>query len=664
MKKFRSQTVRLAAIGIILFLYGMSRLPELPEVEQATLASGFSFTSSSLPELSGYTYQTSRNVHPDLAQVARWVSALGGAAVGLNDLDGDGLANDVCHIDARIDQVIISPAPGTPNRYESFVLAHDGFPYDTDSMAPVGCLPNDMNEDGRMDLLIYYWGRTPIAFLNNDQTHESDDLGHMAMALTADSYTPVEILPGEDVWWSSGGTFADFDGDGHVDLLITNYFPDETVLLGAKTGRLINMNRSLSRAFNGGRSHIFLWAGADAGARPDIKFKKVEHVFDEAVTTAWTLAVGAADLDGDLLPEIYFANDYGPDRLLHNRSQPGDLQFALLAGEKFFTTPNSKVLGHDSFKGMGVDFGDINGDGLFDIFVSNIAADYAFHESHFMFLSTGETGRMKTGIAPYIDYSEPLGVARSSWSWETRLADFNNDGGLEAIQATGFLKGKVNRWPELQELGLGNDELTAYPANWPYLQAGDNLNGHVHNPFYVRSASGRFYDLAPNLGIDQRQVTHGIATADVDGDGDLDFAVANLWETSRFYRNNLNDLNDHNNCSPCAGFLGLHVLLPVQRADSTAEIIRPGHPGADTLGRPAIGALAKVELPDGRQLVGMVDGGNGRSGARSANIHFGLGDVAAETQLSVELHWRDVAGQINQKTVQLSPGWHTLLLGD
>ena len=37
--------------------------------------------------------------------------------------------------------------------------------FDRDTMAPMGCLPGDMDEDGRMDLLVYYWGRSPIAFL-------------------------------------------------------------------------------------------------------------------------------------------------------------------------------------------------------------------------------------------------------------------------------------------------------------------------------------------------------------------------------------------------------------------------------------------------------------------------------------------------------------------
>src|SRR5262249_36759765 len=146
-----------------------------------------------------------------------------------------------------------------------------------------------------------------------------------------------------------------------------------------------------------------------------------------------------------LRPEIYVANDFGPDLLLHNRSTRGDVRFAPLHGEKTFTTPRSKVLGRDSFKGMGVDFGDVNGDGYLDIYVSNIAAEYALQESHFLFVSTGETAQMRAGVAPYIDRSESLGLARSDWAWDAKLADFDNDGVLEALQATGFVRGTVSR---------------------------------------------------------------------------------------------------------------------------------------------------------------------------------------------------------------------------
>ena len=65
-------------------------------------------------------------------------------------------------------QVIVAPVPGTPSRYQPFVLDAAPLPYDPGTMAPMGCLPGDLNEDGVMDLLVYYWGRPPIAFLGED----------------------------------------------------------------------------------------------------------------------------------------------------------------------------------------------------------------------------------------------------------------------------------------------------------------------------------------------------------------------------------------------------------------------------------------------------------------------------------------------------------------
>src|SRR5215211_9165148 len=84
---------------------------------------------------------------------------------------------------------------------------------------------------------------------------------------------------------------------------------------------------------------------------------------------------------------------------------------------------------------------------------------------------------------------------------------------------------------------MGNDELLSNPRSWFRLHLGDDLSGDEHNPFFVRADDGRYYDLAPEIGLAEPQVSRGIATADVDGDGDLDFAVANQWETSWFFRN-------------------------------------------------------------------------------------------------------------------------------
>ncbi|HEY6803376.1 MAG TPA: CRTAC1 family protein [Pyrinomonadaceae bacterium] len=648
----RRNVARMVAIAILVGLYVLAQQPSLTTAERVSLANKFHFTRSSLYEVQSSSYRSRRVVNPSLERIASWVSATG-AAVALNDLDGDGLSNDVCSVDPRTDRVTVAPAPGTPMRYQPFEL-DAGALFDANVMAPMGCMPGDLNEDGLMDIVVTYWGRTPIVWLAKKQD------GKTTLKLSNDSYKPREIISGGERWFTGASTLADLDGDGHLDIVIGNYYKDGAHILDANDQTKQEMQHSMSRAYNAGQSRLLLWQNATAGSEPTVQFKEVKDYVDgspeekEMGTHGWTLAVAAADLDGDFLPELYFANDFGPDRLLHNRSRPGQVHFAVLAGTKTLTTPSSKVLGRDSFKGMGVDFGDLNGDGIPDIVVSNIAASFSLEESHFAFLSTGATQQMKTGSAPYVDRSEELGLSRSGWGWEIKIADLNNDGVSEVLQATGFMKGEKNRWPELQELATGNDQLLSNPNSWPRFQPGDALSDQGHNPFFVRAADGRFYDLAAELGMDQAQVSRGIAVADVNGDGLLDYAVANQWATSFFY------LND----SPRQGaFLGIRLRLPVDKNPAAPTRVCGDGQGLDFPSRSAVGAVVKVSLPDGRHLVTEVDGGNGHSGKRSSDVHFGLGSVPLDGQLPVEINWRNANGEVKQQKIQLKPGWHTVILG-
>ena len=163
----RRHGTRLTALLCIVALGRLARQPQVPSQERAELAARFRFTRIPLPDVPGRETRVIRPVHRSLEGISAWISSVG-AAVALGDLDGDGLPNDVVRVDPRTDQVTIAPVPGTRDRYLPVRLSPEPLPYDPATMAPMGCLPADVNEDGLMDVVVVYWGRTPVAFLRRE----------------------------------------------------------------------------------------------------------------------------------------------------------------------------------------------------------------------------------------------------------------------------------------------------------------------------------------------------------------------------------------------------------------------------------------------------------------------------------------------------------------
>jgi hypothetical protein len=643
--RLRRLTPALAAIVVFVGLFFAAQIPQVSATEADQIAAHYKFTEMPIAMPPGYhPAQVTRRVNPAYQHLRAWVSSVG-AGIALADITGHGQDDGMCIVDTRTNDVVVTYTPTAPaaDRFRPFVL--NAAPLAMNStMAPMGCVPGDFNGDGRTDFLVFYWGRSPVVFL-----------ARSTVALPSPAaYRPTELLPGASEngqydgpdWNTNAVAVADFDGTGHPDLFIGNYFPDSAVIDPQGIDN-VQMTSSLSDGRNGGGDYIFRWTGGTAGSDPTVSYQEVPKAIPYADATGWTLAAASADLTGSGLPDLYIANDFGPDHLLYNESTPRNIRFAVTTGQRGPATPKSFVLGEDSFKGMGVDFGDLSGNGKFDMVVSNITTSWGLQESNFVFVNEASSNSqmrqdLARGYAPFAQSAEQLGMAWTGWAWDVKMGDFLNSGNLDVVQTDGFVKGKINRWAWLQELAMSNDDLLTNPANWPLVEQGDDIAGHQCPAFYAKVPSAGYVNISSQLGLCIATPSRGVATADTRADGRLDFALARQWGPPAFYANQSSHLGH---------YLGLELYRPVTG----------GRPGRDLegVGTPAYGTTVRISIP-GKTQLSQLDGGSGSGGKRSFEAYFGLGSY--DGPVTVELTWRERTGQLIRQTLRLRPGTHDLLL--
>ena len=150
--------------------------------------------------------------------------------------------------------------------------------------------------------------------------------------------------------------------------------------------------------------------------------------------------------------------------------------------------------------------------------------------------------------------------------------------------------------------------------------------------------------------------TRGLAIGDADLDGRLDYIEARQYAAPEFHHNT-SRAAQHNS------FIGLSPRFFVgdgagpSRVSTVAEAADPR-----LRSRPAIGARVAVRLSDGRNFSAEVDGGNGHSGKRSPDIHFGLGPVRPGTTADVLVTWRSAGGAQSARFAALPVGQHLAVL--
>ncbi|MEW2548181.1 VCBS repeat-containing protein [Streptomyces sp. NPDC047002] len=634
----------LVATGLF---FGVNAANAVPNGDQ--VAKDYSFRQMPIAMPAGYDNQkmhSVRKVNRAYQKIRSWISSVG-AGIAMNDLTGHGRPDGMCIVDTRTNDVVVTYTPTAPaaDRFSPFVLKADKIPMD-DTMAPTGCTPGDFNGDGRMDLLVSYWGRTPVLWMaKSDATTPSNA-----------SYVPQEVVPENSpdgkyhgARWNTDAVYVgDMDGSGHPSIVIGNYFPDSDVLAPHGLSN-VAMNNSLSSAKNAGGDHVLRYYASTTGTRPTASFVEESDAIDFQESTGWALAIAGADMTGDGRPELYIANDFGHDHLLYNVSTPGHIKFKVAVGRRTPTTAKSFVLGQGSFKGMGVDFADQDHNGTFDMTVSNIDEAWGLEESNFLWMNqTKSTAEMEKklseGIAPFTQEAQEHGLAWTGWCWDVKMGDFLNDGSMAEVQADGFVKGRTDRWPWLQEMAMTNDDLLSNPAMWPNVQPGDDISGDDALAFYAPTPDGKYANISKQLGLAVKTPTRAIATADTTGSGALDFAVARQWGPPAFYANR----------SPHLGHqIDLNLYRPSAGGDAGSGLAAPGSP--------VYGATATITNKQGTQ-VSELDGGGGHGGFRSFDVRFGLGSYDGPS--TMKLQWHDAHGALHSQSMKLMPGHHTLQLTD
>ena len=499
---------------------------------------------------------------PKIANVEPHVAALG-AAVSVADFDGDGWP-DLYFTNSRF---------GAPNAL--YRNKHDGTFVDVAAAAgladlnrpsegvSMGSVWGDFDNDGREDLLVYRYGYLAL-YRNVDGTHFQD----------------VTEAAGLHRWVNSNGAiWLDYDRDGLLDLYVTAYFRSDVDLWHLSTTRI--MHNSFEYATNGGKNLLFHNLGGG----------RFEDVTDKMGVggNRWTLAAASADFNGDGWPDIYVANDYGPEELYVNDH-----------GTRFVLT--TAGLESESKSGMSVALGDAFNRGRLDAFVTNIS------ERGYLFQNNNLRVNQMTDAHRFRNVAEGA-IADAGWAWGAQFGDLNNDGANELFVANGFISADRGKsyWYAMSKIAGANGRLFEDAASWPAF--GDaSLSGYERSRVYINRGVAGWIDVAQTVGAVDDYDGRAVALADLSNRGAVDVVVANQNQPALLYR----DYPDSSNHWIAFTLVGTRS------------------------NRSAIGAEVVLEAGDLTQRR-VVDGGSGFASQNDRRLHFGLGHH--EWVDRVVIHW-------------------------
>jgi hypothetical protein len=364
-----------------------------------------------------------------------------------------------------------------------------------------------------------------------------------------------------DPGWSTGCAFGDYDRDGYVDLYVANYVKFDR---GAVPARGSPACRFMNIATYCGPRPL--------PGEPDRLYRNMGRGTFVDVTAAagvtepgyYGFGVLFTDLDDDEWPDIYVANDSTPNLFFRNQRNGRFREEALQAGLAVTADGREQA-------GMGVDVGDVDGDGLLDLVKTNFSQDYTSlyrNEGDGLFVDASFRSGLASTLGPYL-------------GWGVGLVDLDNDGLLDLFIANGHV------YPDVDRTGTSS-----------YRQ---------RNQVFRNIGQGRLRHVSEEVGgpLLLEKSSRGAAFGDVDNDGDADVLISVLDD--------------------------LPVLL---RNDATGNHWITISLEGTTSNRSAIGAKVTIQA-GGRRQVAEVRSGGSYVSHNDRRVRFGLGDATSVDRISI-----------------------------
>ncbi|MEP6994397.1 MAG: CRTAC1 family protein [Acidobacteriota bacterium] len=405
----------------------------------------------------------------------------------------------------------------------------------------LGAYAADFDADGWVDLLVTNWGGV-ILYRNKGDGTFTD--------VTAES--GLQGVKG----FVTAAAWGDVDGDGRLDLFLARYVDDrnENKLF---CGDPATGKRAYCYPMMYPGTSPLLFANAGGGGFQDITGRAG---LGAAVGRGLGAVFVDVDLDGKL--DLYVANDETTNFLFHNLGGGRFEDVSVVSGTGFDAQGNPQG-------GMGVDAGDLDGDGLPDLVVANFEGE------------TNEYYRnLGSDVFEDLSLSSGFGPPAVNFvGFGLNLLDVDNDGDLDAFIANGHTFERPTR------------QGSTY-AEKAFLMWNDG--------------TGHFRERACGPGFSPEYVGRGSAVADYDNDGDPDVAVSNSGGPLQLLRND------------GGGGHWVGVQLVGRKSN-----------------RQGIGSRLVAETPTGRKLTRFVQAGNSYLSSSDPRVVFGLGSEEAIRKLTV-----------------------------